>query len=82
MGWGVDGGNLQFGIRCNGSTTRISHNHYGGCQGGNTQIHYLRADAIIKSVKKGERLEFDRINLTGSFGSSQRREWSAICFPE
>lgn len=80
LGWGYDGGFLEFQIKSSESLPEIFA-HTGGCSGNNSVYIPLLAKSCFSGLKKGETYSFSRKNLYGSFGTSWNIKWSAICIP-
>lgn len=80
LGWGYDGGFLEFQIQSSESLPEIFA-HTGGCSGNNNVYIPLLAKSCFSGLKKGKTYGFSRKNLYGSFGSSWNIKWSAICIP-
>lgn len=80
LGWGYDGGFLEFQIQSSESLPEIFA-HTGGCSGNNSVYISLLAKSCFSGLKKGKTYGFSRKNLYGSFGSSWNIKWSAICIP-
>lgn len=80
LGWGYDGGFLEFQIESSESLPEIFA-HTGGCSGNNSVYIPLLAKSCFSGLKKGKTYSFSRKNLYGSFGSSWNIKWSAICIP-
>lgn len=80
LGWGYDGGFLEFQIQSSESLPEIFA-HTGGCSGNNSVYIPLLAKSCFSGLKKGKTYGFSRKNLYGSFGSSWNIKWSAICIP-
>ena len=80
LGWGYDGGFLEFQIQSSESLPEIFA-HTGGCSGNNSVYIPLLAKSCFSGLKKGKTYSFSRKNLYGSFGNSWNIKWSAICIP-
>lgn len=80
LGWGYDGGFLEFQIKSSESLPEIFA-HTGGCSGNNSVYIPLLAKSCFSGLKKGKTYSFSRKNLYGSFGTSWNIKWSAICIP-
>ena len=80
LGWGYDGGFLEFQIQSSESLSEIFA-HTGGCSGNNSVYIPLLAKSCFSGLKKGKTYSFSRKNLYGSFGNSWNIKWSAICIP-
>ena len=80
LGWGYDGGFLEFQIKSSESLPEIFA-HTGGCSGNNNVYIPLLAKSCFSGLKKGKTYSFSRKNLYGSFGASWNIKWSAICIP-
>lgn len=80
LGWGYDGGFLEFQIQSSESLSEIFA-HTGGCSGNNNVYIPLLAKSCFSGLKKGKTYSFSRKNLYGSFGNSWNIKWSAICIP-
>ena len=80
LGWGYDGGFLEFQIKSSESLPEIFA-HTGGCSGNNSVYIPLLAKSCFSGLKKGKTYSFSRKNLYGSFGNSWNIKWSAICIP-
>lgn len=80
LGWGYDGGFLEFKIQSSESLSEIFA-HTGGCSGNNSVYIPLLAKSCFSGLKKGKTYSFSRKNLYGSFGNSWNIKWSAICIP-
>lgn len=80
LGWGYDGGFLEFQIESSESLPEIFA-HTGGCSGNNNVYIPLLAKSCFSGLKKGKTYSFSRKNLYGSFGNSWNIKWSAICIP-
>lgn len=80
LGWGYDGGFLEFQIKSSESLPEIFA-HTGGCSGNNSVYIPLLAKSCFSGLKKGKTYSFSRKNLYGSFGASWNIKWSAICIP-
>lgn len=80
LGWGYDGGFLEFQIQSSKSLSEIFA-HTGGCSGNNNVYIPLLAKSCFSGLKKGKTYSFSRKNLYGSFGNSWNIKWSAICIP-
>lgn len=78
LGWGYDGGFLEFQIQSSESLSEIFA-HTGGCSGNNNVYIPLLAKSCFSGLKKGKTYSFSRKNLYGSFGNSWNIKWSAIC---
>lgn len=81
LGWGVDGGYLEFTIGCD-KQVKKEYEHTGGCEGRNTEYMPLIASACFSGLRKGQQYSFTRSNIYGTFGMSWNRRWSAWCIPE
>lgn len=80
LGWGYDGGFLEFQIKSSEPLPEIFA-HTGGCSGNNSVYIPLLAKSCFSGLKKGKTYSFSRKNLYGSFGKSWNIKWSAICIP-
>lgn len=80
LGWGYDGGFLEFQIQSSEPLPEIFA-HTGGCSGNNNVYIPLLAKSCFSGLKKGKTYSFSRKNLYGSFGASWNIKWSAICIP-
>jgi hypothetical protein len=80
LGWGYDGGFLEFQIKSSEPLPEIFA-HTGGCSGNNSVYIPLLAKSCFSGLKKGKTYSFSRKNLYGSFGTSWNIKWSAICIP-
>ena len=80
LGWGYDGGFLEFQIKSSEPLPEIFA-HTGGCSGNNSVYIPLLAKSCFSGLKKGKTYSFSRKNLYGSFGASWNIKWSAICIP-
>ena len=80
LGWGYDGGFLEFQIKSSESLPEIFA-HTGGCSGNNSVYIPLLAKSCFSGLEKGKTYSFSRKNLYGSFGNSWNIKWSAICIP-
>lgn len=80
LGWGYDGGFLEFQIQSSEPLPEIFA-HTGGCSGNNNVYIPLLAKSCFSGLKKGKTYSFSRKNLYGSFGNSWNTKWSAICIP-
>ena len=80
LGWGYDGGFLEFQIQSSESLPEIFA-HTGGCSGNISVYIPLLAKSCFSGLKKGKTYSFSRKNLYGSFGNSWNIKWSAICIP-
>ena len=80
LGWGYDGGFLEFQIKSSEPLPEIFA-HTGGCSGNNSVYIPLLAKSCFSGLEKGKTYSFSRKNLYGSFGASWNIKWSAICIP-